>query len=141
MRVRSFKKNLFTVLAILLLLGIVLQFFRPALENAPATADWVAPQEVKTIVQRACYDCHSSETRLAWFDQLVPAYWMVVSDVKKGRAVLNFSTFGSLPKAQQAGKLYEGLNQIEFGQRLHMSGTRGRRWQKNNQLRQMFTAG
>ena len=78
------------------------------------TADLAAPPEVKAILQRACYDCHSNQTRLAWFDQPVPAYWLVVKDVKAGRKVLNFSVFASLPKAQQAGKLYEALNQIEF---------------------------
>jgi hypothetical protein len=113
-RVRSIKKKVLTVLAILLVLGIVLQFFRPAPDNPPVTAEWVAPPEVKAIFQRACYDCHSNQTRLAWFDQPAPAYWLVVSDVNKGRAVLNFSTFDSLPKAQQAAKLYEALNQIEF---------------------------
>jgi hypothetical protein len=114
MRVNSIKKKVLTVLAILLVLGIVLQFFRPALDNPPVTAEWVAPPAVKAIFQRACYDCHSNQTRLAWFDQAVPGYWLVVSDVNKGRAVLNFSTFDSLPKAQQAAKLYEALNQIEF---------------------------
>jgi hypothetical protein len=114
MRVYSIKKKLVTVLVILLVSGIVLQFFRPALDNPPVTAEWSAPPEVKTIFRRACYDCHSNQTRLAWFDQPVPAYWLVVRDIKRGRAVLNFSTFDSLPKAQQAGKLYEALNQIEF---------------------------
>jgi hypothetical protein len=114
MRVRSTKKKVVTVLVILLVLGIVLQFSRPALDNPPVTAEWVAPPEVKTIFQRACYDCHSNQTHLAWFDQPVPAYWLVVRDINKGRAVLNFSTFDSLPKVQQAAKLYEALNQIEF---------------------------
>jgi hypothetical protein len=53
-------------------------------------ADLSAPDQVKAILQRACYDCHSNQTRLAWFDQPVPAYWLVVRDVKAGRKVLNF---------------------------------------------------
>ena len=114
MRVQSIKKKVLTVLVTLLVLGIVLQFFRPALDNPPVTADWVAPPEVKMIFQRACYDCHSNQTHLAWFDHAVPAYWLVVKDINKGRAVLNFSTLDSLSKAQQAAKLYEALNQIEF---------------------------
>src|ERR1700677_5171882 len=113
-RVRSIKKKVLTVLAILLVLGIVLQFFRPALDNPPVTVEWVAPPEVKAILQRACYDCHSNQTKLAWFDQPAPAYWLVVNDVRKARKVLNFSDWDSLPKAQQAAKLYEALNQVEF---------------------------
>jgi hypothetical protein len=112
--IRFDRKKIVIVIGILLLSGIILQFFRPSLNNSPAMADLSAPDQVKAILQRACYDCHSNQTRLAWFDQPVPAYWLVVRDVKAGRKVLNFSTFDSLPKAQQAGKLYEALNQIEF---------------------------
>jgi hypothetical protein len=108
------QKKALTVLLVLLVLGIAVQFVRPSLGNRPATADLAAPPEVKAILQRACYDCHSNQTKLAWFDQPVPAYWVVVKDVREARRVLNFSNWGSLPKAQQAGKLYEALNQVEF---------------------------
>jgi hypothetical protein len=111
---RSKKRTILNVLVILLVLGIAIQFIRPRLDNPPVTADLSAPPEVKTILQRACYNCHSNQTQLAWFDQPAPAYWLVVKDVKEARKHLNFSTLDSLPKAQQAAKLYEALNQIEF---------------------------
>jgi hypothetical protein len=112
--VRSARKVGFTALVFLLVLGIAIQFIRPGLDNPPVTAEISVPPEVKAILQRACYNCHSNQTQLAWFDELAPAYWLVASDVKKARKVLNFSTFDSLPKAQQSGQLYEALNQIEF---------------------------
>jgi hypothetical protein len=114
MSIRFIRKKVLIVIGLLVGLGVILQFFRPSLDNSPATAELSAPVEVMAILQRACYDCHSNQTRLAWFDQPAPAYWLVVRDVKAGRKVLNFSTLDSLPKAQQAGKLYEALNQIEF---------------------------
>ena len=107
-------KKVIRVLLALLVLGIVIQFIRPSLGNRPATADLAAPPEVKAILQRACYDCHSNQTKLAWFDQPAPAYWLVVKDVRAGRKVLNFSDWDSLSKGQQAAKLYEALNQVEF---------------------------
>lgn len=107
-------KKVVKVLLVLLVLGIAIQFIRPSLDNRPATGDWAAPPEVKAILQRACYDCHSNQTKLAWFDQPAPAYWLVVKDVREARKVLNFSDWDSLPKAQQAAKLYEALNQVEF---------------------------
>jgi Haem-binding domain/Cytochrome P460 len=107
-------KRAVIVLLFVLVFGVAIQFIRPSLGNRPATAGLAAPPEVKAILQRACYDCHSNQTKLAWFDQPVPAYWLVVKDVRAGRKVLNFSNWGSLPKAQQAGKLYEALNQVEF---------------------------
>jgi len=112
---RSFWKKARPVLLFLLIVGIAIQFIRPRLDNPPVRADLKAPMEVKAILQRACYDCHSNETHLAWFDLPAPAYWLVVDHIKKGREVLNFSNFDSLPKNVQAGKLYESLNQMEFG--------------------------
>jgi Haem-binding domain/Cytochrome P460 len=111
---RSTRTVVLTALVVLLVIGIAIQFIRPRLDNPPVTAEISAPPEVKAILQRACYNCHSNQTQLAWFDEPAPAYWLVASDVKKARQVLNFSTFDSLPRAQQSGQLYEALNQIEF---------------------------
>jgi hypothetical protein len=94
---------------------IAIQFIRPAIPHPPVTADLVAPGDVKQILRTACYNCHSNETRLAWFDQIVPAYWLVASDVKNARRHVNFSEIGKLPPAQQKGTLYEAVNQIQLG--------------------------
>jgi len=92
-----------------------LQFVRPPLPNPPVTADLEAPSDVKQILRNSCYNCHSNETKLAWFDWPVPAYWLVVRDVREGRRHLNFSEIGALPAGQQRGILYESLSQIELG--------------------------
>jgi len=78
---------------------IAIQFLRPPITHPQVTADLTAPPEVKQILRTSCYDCHSNETRLAWFDEIVPAYWLVASDVKAGRRRLNFSDIGTLPAA------------------------------------------
>lgn len=106
--------------AIVIVMFIGVQFIRPALTNPPVTADLNAPPlnappEVKNILRRSCYNCHSNETKLWWFDQIVPAYWIVANDVKTGRERLNFSELGELPRAQQQGTLYEAVNQIQLG--------------------------
>jgi len=109
----SFWKTIRVLLLIVLIVLIGIQFVRPPLDNPPVTADLTAPPEVKRVLVRACYDCHSNETHLAWFDQPAPAYWLVVGDVRKARAVLNFSSWDSLPRAQQAATLFESIMQIE----------------------------
>src|SRR5215471_19441967 len=76
------------------------QFIRPTINHPPTTGDLKAPAEVAQILRRSCYDCHSDETKLAWFDQIVPAYWLVARDVTAGRSRLNFSELGSFPSAQ-----------------------------------------
>src|ERR1700733_2797633 len=100
---------------ILCVVFIGLQFMRPELTNPPVTAELQAPPEVKQILQHSCYSCHSNETKLPWFDQVVPAYWLVTSDVKEARQHLNFSEIGKLPPAQQKGFLFEAVNFIQMG--------------------------
>src|SRR5271156_1827201 len=88
---------------------LALQLVRPELKNPPVKAEVQGPPEVLRILRTSCYDCHSNETRLAWFDRLVPAYWLVANDVKQARARLNFSEIGTLPSAT----LFEAINQIQ----------------------------
>jgi hypothetical protein len=94
---------------------LAIQFVRPAITHPPVTGDLIVPPEVKQVLRTSCYDCHSNETKLAWFDEIAPAYWLVASDVKAGRRRLNFSEIGALPAAQQKAVLYESVSQIELG--------------------------
>jgi hypothetical protein len=91
------------------------QLIRPPLAHPPVTADLEAPPAVKAILRRSCYDCHSNETRLRWFDEVVPAYWLVVRDVREGRARLDFSDLGARPAAGQRAALYEAVSWIALG--------------------------
>ncbi|TDO23289.1 heme-binding domain-containing protein [Pedobacter duraquae] len=106
-----------TLTVIVVLLGIVLgmQLIRPTLLNPPVTGDIKAPMQVKAILKKACYDCHSNETNLRWYDQVAPAYWQVVADVRDGRAGMNFSTWDSLAVSDQKAKLWEAVNQVMAG--------------------------
>jgi hypothetical protein len=92
-----------------------MQFIRPAIPHPPVTAEIQVPAPVKQILRTSCYDCHSNETKLPWFDQFAPAYWLVASDVKSGRAHLNFSEIAKLPAPAQEAMLYESINQIRLG--------------------------
>ncbi|WP_158749565.1 heme-binding domain-containing protein [Acidobacterium sp. S8] len=102
-----------TIVAGVAFLGI--QCIRPALDNPPVTAEIQAPPEVRQILRNSCYNCHSNETSLPWFDRIAPSYWLVVHDVKTARAHLNFSEIGKLPPAAQRGALFEAVNQIQLG--------------------------
>ena len=98
-----------------LLLFAGLQFVRPELRNPPVSAEIQAPAEVKAIFKNSCYNCHSNETELAWFDRIVPAYWIVSRDVRRARAHLNFSEIGALSEEQQKLALFDAFNQIQLG--------------------------
>lgn len=93
----------------------LLQCVRPGIPAGPATAEIQAPENVRRILDKGCYSCHSGQLRLAWFDQIVPVYWLVRHDILTAREHLNFSTLGSKPAAAQKASLYEAVNMIQLG--------------------------
>ncbi|MBE9462391.1 heme-binding domain-containing protein [Dyadobacter subterraneus] len=108
-------KHKFLITGVLLAAVIGIQFVRPGIENPPVTENIIAPHDVQVILKKACYDCHSNETQLLWFDKIAPASWMVAKDVKDARHVLNFSHWDSLAPGDQKAKLFEAFNQISLG--------------------------
>ncbi len=98
-----------------LLLFLALQLVRPELKDPPVTAELQAPPEVRQILRNSCYNCHSNETKLSWFDRVVPAYWLVTHDVTEARKHINFSEIAALPAAKQKATLFEAINRIQLG--------------------------
>ncbi|QEC65685.1 cytochrome P460 [Mucilaginibacter ginsenosidivorans] len=109
------KKIIFSVSAAGIVILICLQFIRPQIPLKPVTGDFEAPEHVKAIVRRACYDCHSNQTNLRWFDKISPVYWRVAAHVNAGRAGLNFSEWDKLAPGDRKAKLWEAVNQIIAG--------------------------
>src|ERR1700744_1586963 len=95
-------------------LFLALQLVRTPLKNPPVTAEMQAPPEIKRILKTSCYNCHSNETQVPWFDRVVPAYWLVSRDVRAARKRLNFSEIGTKQDLTKA-ILYESISQIQKG--------------------------
>jgi hypothetical protein len=87
----------------------------PGIPSEATTAEIQAPPRVRQILEKDCYSCHSNERRLAWFDQIVPGYWLVRHDILTAREHLSFSTLGAKPAAAQRATLYEAVNMIQLG--------------------------
>src|SRR5580658_4737273 len=97
------------------LLLVAIQFYRPRVNDQKATVDLPGlPDSVRQILQKACYDCHSDSTRLSWFDQPAPFYWIVGSHVRQGKAALNFADWNSISADTRKAVLFESLNQVEY---------------------------
>jgi len=47
----------------------------------------------ESLARRACFDCHSNETRWPWYASIAPISWRISSHVREGREKLNFSAF------------------------------------------------
>ncbi|WP_353719186.1 heme-binding domain-containing protein [Dyadobacter sp. 676] len=94
---------------------VVLQVKSPTVENPPVTSEFHGPENVTRILRRSCYDCHSNETNLRWYDKIAPFSYKVAADVEEARKRFNFSEWDSIPKAEQEGKLWYIVNMIDAG--------------------------
>lgn len=111
------KKILWT-LAILM---VAIQFIRPS-ENksdGPQTnavdTKYAVSADVKTILEKACNDCHSNNTRYPWYNKIQPVAWWLALHVKKGKKEINFDEFASYSLRRQYHKLEEIEEQVKEG--------------------------
>jgi len=63
------------------------------------------PTSVVSTLHRACFDCHSNDTRWPWYASLPVAAWLVGRDVHNGRGQLNFSQWTEYNKFDRADLL------------------------------------
>lgn len=79
---------------VLLGLLVLIQLIPVTRDNPPVTREvqWNAP-ETRALAQRACFDCHSSETVWPWYSYVAPLSLRVASHVHEGREHLNFSAW------------------------------------------------
>jgi hypothetical protein len=75
--------------------------------NPPVTGEIEAPADVKSLLERSCYDCHSSETRWPWYSRVAPVSWLVAHDVEEGREHVDFSSWKQLSAGDRAHALEE----------------------------------
>lgn len=80
--------------------------------NPPATGEptW-ASQETRTLMVRACFQCHSSEVKYPWYANIAPTSWAVQRHLDEGRGKVNYSTFATDP-----GKADETVEVIRNGE-------------------------
>ncbi len=104
---RLYKK----IFSALLIVFIAIQFIQPARNKngqvlpADITKTVNVPDNVLSTFQKACYDCHSDNTRYPWYMNVQPMGWMMAYHIKNGKENLNFSEFGNYSKRKQANKL------------------------------------
>lgn len=70
------------------------------------------PAEVETLLQRACYDCHSNATNYPWYANLQPVGWWLEQHVRDGKKHLNFSEFTTYSLKRATHKLEEVAEEV-----------------------------
>ena len=82
-------------------------------DNPPVEADLQAPPQVKALLRRACYDCHSHETVWPLQAYVAPISWLVAHDVQEGREELNFSRWGGEEPRRAAKRARKVAKEVE----------------------------
>ena len=75
---------------------IVTQFIPVNRSNPPVEGEIMESTELKTVLKKSCYDCHSNETVWPWYSYVAPVSWLVADDVHEGRKHLNFSNWQNI---------------------------------------------
>ncbi len=97
---RAWRVGRFVLLAL-----VLLQLVPTGRKNPPVTKDLGAPPEIDALLRRACYDCHSNESKWPWYAYVAPVSFLIVHDVNEGRETVNFSEWDQLDPDQQTRAL------------------------------------
>ena len=85
-------------------------------ENPPVETEIPAPPEVRQVLERACYDCHSNESKWPWYGYVAPASWLVAYDIEEAREHMNFSTWNRYDREEQLDLVEEVWEEVEEGE-------------------------
>lgn len=73
---------------------------RTVLEKPLMTGSNV-PARVRSILERACQDCHSENTVWPWYSHIPPISSQIHSDVERGRAFMDLSKWSDYTETQR----------------------------------------
>jgi hypothetical protein len=108
------------ILYILFATAVVAQIFQPDRSVptiVPANDMLVmthAPEEIKTLVQGACYDCHSDRTTYPWYASITPVNFWLQDHINEGRGKMNFSRWHDPASQKEAYECGEVLREGEM---------------------------
>jgi mono/diheme cytochrome c family protein len=83
----------------------------PQRTNPPVVAEpkWDS-SKTRALAKRACFDCHSNETKWPWYSRITPVSWLLANDVLNARAAFNFSDWhaGDMRSAAMDAQINSG---------------------------------
>lgn len=110
-----FKKIMLVLLAAL----VVIQFIHPKKNTSEGPQpnyignNYAVPADVKSIMEKACNDCHSNNTRYPWYAKIQPVDWWLNTHVLDGKKEINFDEFSNRSPRYQYRKMEEVIEQVK----------------------------
>lgn len=106
----------------LLISLLLIQFIRPeknqtlsAQQNAIQT-QYPVPESVSAILKKACYDCHSNNSRYPWYANIQPVYFWLNDHIEEGKEHLNFDEYTNKRLRYQFHKMEELIDEVKAGE-------------------------
>jgi hypothetical protein len=109
------------ILLVLLAGFIVIQFIHPKKNKAEGAQPnyignvYAVPADVKLILEKACNDCHSNNTRYPWYSKVQPVDWWLTNHVEEGKKELNLDEYTHRSLRYQYHKLEEIAELVKEG--------------------------
>jgi hypothetical protein len=107
---------------ILLAALVIIQFIRPA-RNISTTASanhiskkYTVSSNVNSVLEKACYDCHSNNTVYPWYANIQPVGFWLDDHVNEGKGELNFDEFMTYSPKKARHKMEEVIDQVKEGE-------------------------
>ena len=104
------------ILIALIAVLLLIQLIPVTRDNPPVEGDFSGPADVKQILRRSCYDCHSNETVWPWYSHIAPVSWLVAGDVNEARHHFNFSNWQLLSEIDKIAVKRNIWKQVESGE-------------------------
>lgn len=101
---------------------LLLQFVRPTRNIAEGKSPnhisnkYAIPANVATVLEKACYDCHSNNTVYPWYTNIQPIGLWLQNHVNEGKGEMNFDEFLTYSPKKAHHKMEECIEMVKEGE-------------------------
>lgn len=113
-------KKVFKRIMLVLLAGLVIiQFIHPKRNKAEGPQTnyignaFAIPADVKTILAKACNDCHSNNSKYPWYANIQPVHWWLNKHIVNGKKGINFDEYSHKSLRYQFHKMEEVTEMVK----------------------------
>jgi hypothetical protein len=109
------------ILLFLLAALVIIQFIHPKPNKSKIDQPnyigktFSVPDDVKSILVKACNDCHSNNTAYPWYCNFQPVDWWTTKHINEGKKHLNFDEYTNRSLRFQYKKMEEVIDEVKDG--------------------------
>ncbi|MFZ9695467.1 MAG: heme-binding domain-containing protein [Chitinophagaceae bacterium] len=111
-----------TVGWVLLVAFLIIQFIHPDKNSSEGPQpnyignNYAVPANVRSIMNKACMDCHSNNTSYPWYSKIQPIDWWLAEHVNDGKKHVNFDEYTNRSLRYQYHKMEETIEMVKEGE-------------------------